>query len=124
MTKRYNEAKTLYESGLNVGDSVVIKYKDSKHFMKTGRILSIRSKGPLAGDCLISLHYDDEPVEFFYTMLEKVEELVEIPSGEIIYILEADAMEVAMAGLIKYDYNSKFFYFYKKDRWQLEYFEI
>jgi hypothetical protein len=122
--KKFESFNTLENSGLHVGDKVMIRYKNSEYFGKTGTILNIMTIGATKGDCEVSIDYSNEVKDFFYTFLTKIIELIEVPTGEIIIINEEDLEELYGTGLVNYNKLMKFYFFNKFDRWQIEYFEI
>lgn len=121
MIRKYESFKTFNDANLNLGDKVVVKYRDSKFFMQIGTITSINSK---LGDCTISMNFSDDTVVLYYTNFVKVIELIEVPSGEVLYVPEPDAMDLAMVGLIKHNKRPDFYFFEEADRWQIEDYAI
>lgn len=117
MIKKYE----TYKSGCNLsfGDRVIVKNRDSKYFMKTGTVTFVINRGNIKGDVELKMD-DDERVTFFYTNLEKIEEIVEFPSGEVFKVLYNNAIELLMAGVIKFNTKWQYYYFDEKDKWQIE----
>jgi hypothetical protein len=105
---------------LKKGDRVVIKYKDSKCFMKTGTIIYIRKNVLGLGDCTVQLDFSDEYVVFYYTNLEKIIDLISVPSGEMVCISLKDAENLAMSNIIRYNKFMQYYYFDDDERWQIE----
>ncbi len=120
MIKKFESYKSLRDTNLNTGDKVIIKYRDSKHYMQSGKIISINNSGSDNGDVRIMLDYNNELVSFYYTNIIKVEELVEMPSGEVLNVPEEDAMNLAMTSVIKYNKIKNYYFFDEEDRWQIE----
>ena len=124
MIKKYDNFSKLETSGLRVGDRVIIRYKDSKYFMQTGKIISMMMSGVTKGDCTILMDYSKDTPCFFFTNLEKIEQIVEIPSGELLNVTEQDAIDLAITGLLKWNDKLDYYYFKNKDRWQIEDYSI
>lgn len=114
-----NEYKTLSQSGIGNGDRVMIIYKDSSDFMQTGIVVSIVYQGPYLGDCSILLDYQKNVVEYHYSNLIKIEQIIELPTGEILNISATDALDLAILGLIKYNNKKNYCYFFEDDRNQI-----
>jgi hypothetical protein len=124
MIKKFETYDAFDDIKLNIGDKVMINYKNSKYSMLTGKILSIRKSGPTRGDCIIVLDFNNDMVEFYHIFLMKIEELIEIPSGEVINVSVEDLDELMMTGLIGFNKNEKYYYFKEEDRWQIERFML
>ena len=122
MIKYYEAFRSLAESGLKIGDKVMVKYKESKYFMKYGRITYIKNSGKIQGDCTVKFDYDGIIESFYYTNLLKVIEIIEVPTGEVFNIDYEDASELDMTGIIRYNPNTKYYYFDEQDRWQIDQF--
>lgn len=124
MIKKYESYKSLGEMNLNHGDKVAVKYKESKYFMQIGKIVGINTSGTNKGDCTVLMDYSENLVQFYYTNLIKVIELIEVPSGEVLYVPEPDAMDLAMVGLLRHNKIEDYYYFKEEDRWQIEDYSI
>lgn len=98
---------------IDYGDHVLIKYKDSKYFLKTGKVTSVRRTGSFAGDCTVQLDFTGEIVDFYYTNLLKIVEIVEDETGEIFKVTFPDFNYLSDSELLKYD--TRGFYIFKKD---------
>ena len=120
----FDSYKSLSESGIRLNDKVLINYKYSNFHGKTGKVVSIMMAGPNRGDCNVLMDYDKVHVNFFYTFLLKVEEFVEVPSGEVFNIAYDDAIELAIAGIGKWNDRIGFYYFKEEDRWQVESYTV
>lgn len=112
----------LFESkvDLKIGDDVIVKYKDSKYFKKTGRILKIIETGNNIGDCNIILDFSGNVVTFYKSNLEKITQIVEYPSGEIINISNVDCLYLAAIGILTYNFDKGFYYFLNKNKHEIE----
>jgi hypothetical protein len=98
---------------MNCGDHVMIKYKDSKYFLKTGKIVSVRKEGAFAGDCSVELDFTREIVDFYYTNLLKIVEIIEQETGEIFRVTFSDFHILTEKEYIKYD--TRGFYFFNNE---------
>ena len=107
-------------SKVKPGDKVIVIYKDSKYYMETGKVSSMQLSGPNKGDCLVSFDFQKSAETFYHTNLRKIEEVVDKMSGEIFVLLEKDAIELAMTGLIIYNREKGFYYFEEENKWQIE----
>jgi len=122
--KSFEAYKSTMKNDLHTGDRVVVIYPYSDDYLKIGTIISMVTGGPNSGDCFVLMDYSNQSVPYFYTNLRKVFELVEFPSGEVVYIYYNDLIELNGTGVLKYN-NSNQIYFYKEeDRWQIERFMI
>ena len=109
---------------LKVGDEVIIIYKDCKWFLQTGKIVNI-DKTFNIGDCKVLLNFFKGIVTFYKTNLVKVLSVVEIPSGEVMYIKNnAEIENLLMSNILKYDGIGKYYFYNKEDRWEIEYYEV
>jgi len=124
MIKKFESYKSLRDTNLNTGDKVIIKYRDSKHYMQSGKIINVNTSGSDNGDVRIMLDYNNELVSFYYTNIIKVEELIEVSSGEVLNVPEEDAMNLAMSSIIKYNKAKNYYFFDEEDRWQIESYAI
>jgi hypothetical protein len=124
MIKLYETFRSLEEYGLNIGDRVMVHYKDSNYYGATGNIVLIKKTGTPRGDCTVFFDFNKTLKDFYYTNLTKVVELVEIPTGEIVVVNDEDMEELEMTGLVDYDKEKKFYFFRKEERWQIDYFII
>lgn len=116
----FEKYKSLSESGIRLNSKVVVKYKGSIYYNKTGKVVSIMMAGPNKGDCRVLMDYDRVNVDFLYTFLMRVEEFVEVPSGEVFNISYDDAVDLAFTGIVKWHERMGFYYFKEEDRWQIE----
>jgi len=113
--------ETFGKCELKYGDRVVVKYKASKYFMLTGEVISVNTTGPYTGDCRVRLDYSkDGVVEFYYTNLERIVEIIVVPSGESLSVPYKAAGEFAIAGIIGYNKVKDFYYVQEEDMWQIE----
>jgi len=101
------------------GDRVAVSYKDSKYFMKTGTVVDV-NKGTHKGDCSVQLDYGNVIIPFFYTNLEKIIDVVSVPSGESVSILLKDAENLFIEDTIRYNKFMDYYYYDDEDRWQIE----
>lgn len=120
--KEYNEFKN--DTNFRSGDRVMIKYKDSAYYKKIGTIISIVVSGKFKGDCNVEIDYSNKNVDFYYTNLYKIEEIVDASTGELYVVSLEDAIDLAIAGIIKFNEKDNYYYFEEDDRWQIESFEL
>lgn len=111
-----------YKYGLECGDRVVIKYKYSKYYMQTGTIISHASVQP--GDIKVMLDFSNEIITFYYTHLVKVLEIIEMPSGDVLYVPYDDAKDLAAIGVLNFEPSRNIYFFNEEDRWQIESYSI
>ena len=103
----------------NLGDKVIIKYKFSHFYNKTGMILNIINEGMSKGDCLVRIDFSNENVVFYQTNLSRVEEIIEISTGQVYVLYLEDAVDLAMYKYIEYDERG-FYYFEEENKWRIE----
>jgi hypothetical protein len=109
---------------LKVGDEVIIIYKECKWFLQTGKIVDI-DKTYNIGDCKVLLNFFKGIVTFYKTNLVKVFTVVEIPSGEVMYLRKNEEIEnLLIRNILKYDKKGEYYFYDKEDRWEIEYHEV
>jgi len=118
MLESYNRFNELIKE-LKEGDLVAITYKDSKYYNQVGNIFYIDKNY----DCKIHLLYG-EMVTFYITNLIKVNQLIEMPSGEVFFVPQRDIVYIAAVGLIQYDFNKKIYTFKEDNKWEIEEYMI
>jgi len=111
------------ENTLVYGDRVIIKYNSSEYFNKTGTVSYVRTNGPNVGDCSIILD-TGVLVEFYYTNLAKILDLVGVPSGEILSIFFKDINELYMEGIVRYNKMDDYYFFKDDDKWYIESYSL
>lgn len=111
------------ENTLVYGDRVVIKYKFSAYYQKIGTVSYVRTTDPNIGDCSVILD-NGVIVEFHYTNLVKILDLVSVPSGEIVSVLFKDINELYMEGIIKYNKMDDYYFFKDDDKWYIESYSL
>lgn len=124
MLKNYKGHGTYNYIEINSGDKVVIKYRDSIHYLKTGTVISVITGGYNSGDCSVSIDFSNTIITMYHTNLDKIIQLIEMETGDVLNILEKDSIELSIAGLIKYNPSKNFYFFKNDDRWQIEYYSI
>lgn len=124
MIKKFEKYGSIDYIPFQDGDKVMVKYKDSAYFMRTGKILYVKKNGISKGDCMVALDYDNIVVNFYYTNLMEIIELIEVPSGEVVTIFPDYVDELVITGLINYDNESEFYYFDEENRWQIDHYII
>lgn len=120
MNFRSYESADDIKNFLKLGDRVVVTYKDSKHFMKTGKVINIKTAGTNIGDCNVLMDYNNNYVLFYYTNIEKILDLIGVPSGEVLYVTLKDSQRLSSEGLIHYSANGNFYFYKDEDKWQVE----
>lgn len=120
MIVTFKAYETVEENPFKFNDRVVVIYKDSKYFMKTGTVNNIKTSGSDKGDCSILMDYDNTYVNFYYTNIEKILDLIGMPSGEVLYATLKDAQRLSGEGLIRYSSKGNFYFFDDEDKWEVE----
>ena len=105
-------------NNFDVGYKVLVKNKSSRFYLQTGTIKDIFSNG----DCLVKFDFIDQEVVFDEYKLIRIDNVVEIPTGEVIIIPHDDMLELSLTGIIKYNRSGKYYYFGINDRWQIDRF--
>lgn len=124
MIKFFETYSNIGGGRIESGDKVMVKYKPSKYFMKTGKVLYAQTDGEGKGDLRVMFDYNNDIETFYYTNLVKIVELVEMPSGEVLNVPYGDVMELATTGLIEYNKIKNYYFFDEDDRWQIESFAL
>ena len=75
------------------------------------------------GDCDIILEYGGL-VRFYKTNLLKVEQVIEIPSGEVVIISHEHTIYLSAISVVEYDTSKHVYYFSSEDKWQVEPYEL
>jgi hypothetical protein len=112
------------KSELKIGDRVCVVYRDATDYLKVGTIVSMTITGFNSGDCSVLMDYSQKIKQYYYTNLSKVFELVEVPSGEVIYIYDENLIELSGLAVIKWNSAQSIYYYQESDRWLIEEFMI
>jgi len=113
------ESFNMDYNGLEIGDRVVVRYKDSKYFMHIGKIFYITKDGTRKGDCRVEMD-SGQWIDFYYTNLQKIIEVICIPSGEVLYMPIDSAEELALHDIIKYNKKGGYYHCDDEDKWEIE----
>jgi hypothetical protein len=109
----------VLSNNIQQNDRVLITYKNSRDFMKTGIVLSTVVNDIDSGDCVILLDFEEKTTLYHENNLLKIIQIVEIPSGETFNLTIDKLVELTLTGLVRL-HKLNFYFFYKKDRWQIE----
>lgn len=120
MIKRYQLFEATYDvmkskQELKVGDKVMVCYRDSRYYKSIGRIFHIEKNE----DCDVRFDYGGMD-RFFKTNLKKVEQIVELPTGEVFVVNFDDFVYLAATGILLYDMNKQIYTFETKYKWEVE----
>jgi len=111
----YNE---LFD--IEKGDNVIVKYKNSVDFMKTGLVISVVMKGTTTGDCTVLFDFEKKTAVYYWTNLLKIIRVFEQPSGESFNLAIDDLVELTMVGIVRLDAKTNSYFFNEKDRWEID----
>lgn len=105
---------------LKVGDLVMITYRDSRYYKHIGTIMRINE----IEDMDVRLEYEDLVVRFYKTNLLKVDQIVEVPTGEVVTVSYEHRVYLSAVGVAQYDFDRQCYAFRADDRWQVSGFQI
>jgi len=108
--KFLNPVKDKLGVKINRNEYVIIIYKFAKCYLETGTIIDIDDQG----DCLVQLDQDEkETMTLYCTNLIKVEKIICIDTGEVHYTPFNSLLDLMSIGMVKYEFNKKFYYYHQ-----------
>lgn len=106
-------------NGLKYGDRVVVKYRDSMYYNMKGTVSYVIRSGQNKGDFTVVLD-NGKYLEFYYTNLKKIIDVICVPSGEVIFFYADDAEDLALSNAIRWNKKGGYYYCDDKDKWAIE----